>query len=228
MTRTTGTSTATSTVRSSGRSTTRPLALAALGVALLAIAGGGVRATLSAIADGDAPMTIASGTLLLELDDDGAGLTTPITDLAPGDTVDRFVDLANTGTLDTDDLHVELDASGDTVLLVDGTAPATTRALTLTIDACDGPWDTATSTCSGDVTSLLGSTTLGALDGASTPLPLALAADDVAHLRLRFLLPDQDETSTNGVLPTPTIQDATASVDVTFRVEQRDARTTAG
>lgn len=219
MPRTTGASARTSTVRRA----TRPLALAALGVALLAIAGGGVRATLSAVAEGDAPTAIASGTLLLEMDEDGAGLTTPITDLAPGDTVDRFVDLANTGTLDADDLRIELAASGDQVLLVDGAAPATTRALTLAIDACDGPWDTATSTCIGDVTSLLGATTLGALDGSSTPLPLALATEEVTHLRLRLVLPDQDETSTNGVLPNPTIQDASTSVSITFRIEQRDA-----
>lgn len=55
----------------SDRPASHPLALAALGAALLTIATGGVRATLSAIAEGDTPTSIASGTLLLELSDAG-------------------------------------------------------------------------------------------------------------------------------------------------------------
>lgn len=207
------------------RSPSRPLALAAVGVAALAITTGGVRATLSAIAEGDGATTITSGTLLLELADDGDGLTTSIADLAPGDIVDRFVDLTNAGTLEAGDLTVAISATGDAVLLDDGVAPATTRALTLTVDACDTAWDTAASTCAGTATALLAATPLGDLDTAPASLGLAFGIGETAHLRLRLTLPDQDEVSTNGVPPSPTIQDASADVTVTFRVEQRDTTT---
>jgi hypothetical protein len=208
------------------RHASRPLALAALGVALLAITTGGVRATLSAIAEGDTPTVIASGTLLLELADDGDGLTASLGDLAPGDSVDRFVDLTNAGTLDAGELTVAITASGDAVLVDDGDAPATTRALTLAVDACDGTWDTAASTCAGTTDALLAATTIGTLDDSPASLGLAFAPAETVHLRLRFMLPDQDEESRNGVPPSPTIQDASVDVTVTFRVEQRDATST--
>lgn len=205
----------------------RPLAVAGVGVALLALAAGGVRATLSAIAENEEPVTFSSGTLLLTLEDDGSGLSVPLSDLAPGDTVDRFVDLTNTGTLDAGDLTVEVTATGDAVLVDDGD-PGTTRALTLAVDSCTVPWTTATSACSGTSTSLLAATTIGTLDGTPADLGLSFAPDAEEHLRLRFVLPDQDETSTNGVLPDPTVQEASADVTVTFRVEQRAATSTSG
>lgn len=206
----------------------RPLAVAGVGVALLALAAGGVRATLSAIAENDTPVTFSSGTLLLTLEDDGSGLSVPLSDLAPGDTVDRFVDLTNTGTLDAGDLTVELTATGDAVLVDDGVDPVTTRALTLAVDSCSSAWEPSTSTCGGDSTALLGATTIGTLDGAPADLGLSFAPGGEAYLRLRFVLPDQDETSENGVLPSPTVQDASVDVTVTFRVEQRDATSTSG
>jgi hypothetical protein len=210
------------------RSAGRPLALAAVGAALLAVVGGGVRATLSAIAENSAPTTVTSGTLLLTLDDDGAGLSTPIEDLAPGDSVDRFVDLLNAGTLDATGLTLALAADGDAVLVADGTAPATTRALNLSVDACTTPWDTGASTCAGVATALLGPTTLSTLVTSPQALAATFERGATMHLRLRFTLPDQTETSVDGVPPTPTIQGATVDVTTTFRVEQRDPTTTSG
>jgi len=210
------------------RSAGRPLALAAVGAAVLAIVGGGVRATLSAIAENPTPTTVTSGTLLLTLDDDGAGLSTPIEELAPGDSVDRFVDLLNAGTLDAAGLTLALTADGDAVLVTDGTGPSTTRALTLAVDACATPWDTGASTCAGGATSLLGSTTLSTLVTSPQALAATFERGATMHLRLRFTLPDQSETSVDGVPPTPTIQGATVDVTTTFRVEQRDPTTASG
>lgn len=130
-----------------------------LGLAVLVVLAAAVRATLFATADGDT--SVATGTLLLELTDDGAGLTTAIEGLAPGDTVDRFVDLTNTGTLSAGDLTVTIAADEDAVLIDDGVAPETTKALTLAIDACATAWDTTASTCAGGAESLLEATTLG-------------------------------------------------------------------
>lgn len=213
--------------RAETRGTTRTLTFAVAAAALLLLAAVGVRAALFATADGG-PTTVASGTLLLDLAADGDGLDASLDGLAPGDTVDRFVDLTNTGTLAAGDLTVALQATGDPVLLVDGAAPATTRALTLTVDGCTTAWDTTASSCAGSEDALLAATTLGDLVGEPQPLASTFDAGDTVHLRLRLTLPDQDETSTNGVLPDPTVQDASAQVTVTFRAEQRDATSTAG
>jgi hypothetical protein len=210
------------------RSVARPIALAAVAALILAVAGSGVRATLSAIAGADDPTTITSGTLLLTLAPDGVGLETTIDDLAPGDTVDRFVDLTNAGTLAATDLSIVLATTGDAVLVTDGVAPATTRALTLTVDACATDWDTAASTCAGGATTLLAATTLATLVADAQQLGLTFEPDETVHLRLRFTLPDQDETSVNGQLPDPTIQGAAVEITTTFRVEQRDPVASSG
>jgi hypothetical protein len=214
-------------VATARRSPLMPLALAAIAASLLAIAGTGVRATLSAIAQADTPPEISSGTLLLTLDDVGDGFSIDISDLAPGDTVDRFVDLENVGTLDSEELGFAVSASGDSVLVTDGAAPSTTRALTLAIDRCTVAWTVATSTCGGTVSSLLATQTLGAaILGGNNLLGLTLDSLDTVHLRIQFVLPDQDEVSTNGVLPTPTVQDAAVVITATFRVDQRDPTST--
>ena len=187
-------------------------------LAFLVVLAAAVRATLFATAEDST--SVATGTLLLTLEDAGAGLSVPIAGLAPGDTVDRFVDLTNTGTLGAGDLTVTVASTGSAALIDDG---ATTRAVTLAIDACTTEWDTEASTCAGTSTSLLPATMLGELRDTPGPLGLSFEADEIAHLRLRIGLPDQDETSTNGVLPSPTIQGASADVTLTFRVEQRDA-----
>jgi hypothetical protein len=204
-----------------------PLALAAIAASVLTVAGGGVRATLAAIAEPSTAPTITSGTLLLTLDDDGDGFSVDISDLAPGDTVDRFVDLRNAGTMDAEELEFALSATGDTVLITDGTAPVTTKALTITIDRCTDAWAVADSTCSGTESPLLSTRTLGVVvAGGNNATGLTLDSDDTVHLRIRFQLPDQEEVSTNGVLPTNTVQGATVQIAVTFRVEQRDPTST--
>jgi hypothetical protein len=209
------------------RSPVVPLALAAIAASVLAVAGNGVRATLSAIASPPTAPTITSGTLLLTLDDDGDGFSVDISDLAPGDTVDRFVDLRNAGTLDAEELEFALSATGDTVLITDGTTPITTKALTITIDRCTDAWTVADSTCAGTESPLLTTRTLGAVvAGGNNATGLTLDSDDTVHLRIRFRLPDQEEVSTNGVLPTNTVQGATVQIAVSFRVEQRDPAST--
>jgi hypothetical protein len=213
---------------SSSRSAAGPLAVAAIGAAILAILGNGVDATLSALTEGDRSPEITSGTLLLTLDDVGVGFSTDVTDLAPGDVVERFVDVTNAGSLDTDELTMELSAAGDTVLITDGAAPSTTKAVTIAIDRCSIPWDVSpsSSTCAGTLTSQIAAAPLGSVvDTVSTVAP-SLAAGDLIHLRVRVSLPDQDETSINGNLPTPTVQGRSVTVTATFRADQREATTT--
>lgn len=188
-----------------------------------------MRAILSAIAEPQTAPTITSGTLLLTLDDDGNGFSVDISDLAPGDTVDRFVVLTNTGTLDAGELGFAITATGDTVLIADGADGITTKALTITIDRCTEAWTVADSACEGEGTesSLLTVRTLGvAEDDGNNATGLTLDSGRTLHLRIRLQLPDQDEVSTNGVLPANSVQGAEAQITVSFRVEQRDPTST--
>ena len=67
------------------RTAWRPLAVAVTGGALLMTAGFGVWASLDATAFNTTPQDVSSGTLSLSLDDNGAGFTSAITNIAPGD-----------------------------------------------------------------------------------------------------------------------------------------------
>jgi hypothetical protein len=207
---------------------TGPLAMAAVGAAILAILGNGVDATLSALTQGDRSPEITSGTLLLTLDDVGVGFSTDVTDLAPGDLVERFVDVINTGTLATGDLTMEISATGAGALISDGTTPSTTKALTLAIDACSVPWavSPSASTCAGTVSSPITVAPLGSVIDTVNTIASSLASGDVIHLRVRIGLPDQDETSINGILPVSTVQGRSVTVTATFLTDQREAITT--
>lgn len=64
---------------------------------------------------------------------------------------------------------------------------------------------------------------------ASTPTSLiagAQAAGTVDHLQISLVLPNETETTVNGVLPGSTIQGLSASLTWTFTEAQRTATTT--
>ena len=79
------------------RRTAVGVAFALVGVA---VTGAGVYAALSATAFNTSAQSVTSGTLKLVLADNGNGFSTGILLLAPGDVVNRYVDLTNSGTLD--------------------------------------------------------------------------------------------------------------------------------
>ena len=76
----------------------RPLAAAAAAGSVLVITGFGVWASLNATATG--VTSVNSGTLKLVMADNGVGFTQNLSNMAPGDSVNRFVSLTNTGTPD--------------------------------------------------------------------------------------------------------------------------------
>jgi Camelysin metallo-endopeptidase len=205
----------------------RPLVGAVAGGALLVTAGFGVWASLNATAFNTTPQSINSGTLSLTVADNGAGFTSAISNMAPGDVVNRYVDLTNGGTLAAQALTMGIAATGSSVLITDGTTPAT-KALRVSINSCSTSWTPTTGVCSGSGTvgSLLSATPLSALSTAAS-LPVAsLASGAVQHLQVVVALPDQTETTTNGAAPATTIQGATASLTYTFNEGQRTATTT--
>jgi hypothetical protein len=190
-------------------------------------AGFGVWAGLDATASNTSPQSISSGTLSLTLGNNGTGFSSAISNLAPGDVVNRYVDLTNGGNLDAKNLTLQVTATGSSTLITDGTSPAT-KALTVAVSACSTSWTASTGVCSssGTVTSLLSATTLSALSSATSLVSGSIPSGTVEHLKIAVQLPDQTETTTNGTAPTTTIQGQTANLTYTFDEAQRTATTT--
>ncbi|MGN6473474.1 MAG: TasA family protein [Mycobacteriales bacterium] len=209
------------------RTAWRPLAVAVSGGALLMTAGFGVWAGLDATAFNASPQSVASGTLSLTLADNGAGFTSAISNMAPGDTVNRYVNLTNGGSLDAQGLTFKVTATGSSQLITDGTSPAT-KALTVAVSSCSTSWTASTGVCasSGTVNSLLSATTLSGLSSATSLIAGSIPASTVEHLKIAVQLPDQSETTTNGSAPGTTIQGQTANLTYTFDEAQRTATTT--
>jgi len=200
----------------------RPLAMATIGGAVLVTMGVGVWATLNATASTVDPQTVTNGTLKLTMAAKGTGFTQNITNLAPGDTVNRYVDLTNSGTLDGQALTLKVTGTGTTALTTD-----TTRGLKLTITECvSGTWTTTTGTCTGTKTVLLADKAITDLNTATNLITGSITATDVRGLQVSVKLPDQTETTTNGTLPTNTIQGLSTNLTYTFAETQRTATTT--
>jgi hypothetical protein len=210
------------------RAAWRPLAAAVLGGAVAITAGFGVWAQLTATASTTTPQSITTGTLKLELAKNGVGVEQQIANLAPGDTVQRYLTLTNTGTLAAKDLTfaVTTGTGSSPVLITDAAGSATSKALRITIDTCTVAWNPTTGACSGTTGTLLAATPLSALATAN-PLPAStITAGQPFHLRINAQLPDQTENTLNGIAPTGTVQGATANLTYTFAETQRTATTT--
>lgn len=204
------------------RVTPARLALAG-GVAIggLALTGMAVFAGLNAAATNTTAQSIDSGTLQLTYADNGAGFTSVAAKMAPGDVVNRYVDLTNGGTLDGQTLTLAAVDSTPTKLSTDAT-----NGLQVAITECTGgTWDASTGVCSGTA----GTPVTGSLKSmATTPLSLDsnVASGALMHFQVSVTLPNQDETVTNGALPANTIQGLSANITWTFNELQRTATTT--
>lgn len=205
-----------------GRSVWRTLAAATIATSVVAAAAFGVWASLTATANNVTPQAASTGTLKLELGANGAGFTQSVTNLAPGDAVNRYVTLTNAGTLAAGGMSMAVAATGDSALLNDA---GTSKALRLTVDSCSVAWNATTGACGGTVTNQLNAVAVSspatALAGITSSAPGA-----VHHLRVNLQLPDQSENVINGVLPAGTIQDAAAQLTYTFSHSQRSPATT--
>lgn len=208
------------------RAAWRPIALSVIAAAVLITTGVGVFATLSASVNNVTPQAVNSGTLELSLSDNGVGFSQSIDHMAPGDVVNRYVTLTNSGSLAGRDLSLETTSTGTAALITNGVAPVTTKALKVSVSRCSVAWTPGTGICGGTTTSLLAATPLSA---ASTPQSILSGSISVAqnvYLRISVELPDQDETTVNGVLPTHTVQGGSVDVTYTFIESQRSATTT--
>jgi hypothetical protein len=206
--------------------TWRPLAGAAIVISVAAIAGQSVLASLNATAFNTTAQNINAGTLKLDLANNGNGFGTSIANVVPGDVVNRYVTLTNSGTLNGIGLTLKTTQTGTPSLITDGISPITTKALKLTVTSCSVAWNTTTGVCSGTPTEELASTVIGSLTSATALAGSTLNSTAVRYLQMKIELPDQNETTVNGALPANTVQGGSVDVTYTFDLKQRLATTT--
>lgn len=229
---------------------------AGVGAAALAATAivGGTFATFTAQATAPA-QSIATGTVKLALNNANATTTyatTPITNMAPGDVVYTYTDLANTGTVALAGVNVNVLGIGS------GTAAAptptlltdSTDGLAFGLDACSGQWNTSTGVCYapgstttvGTVTNLVAATTAIGTGAGTT----AGTSNAIANAALPAGTSNANYTVTSGIAAVPAVagslshyritytlnsaatnayQGLTDNVDVTFNASQRTAGT---
>ena len=165
-----------------------------------------------------ASQTIASGTVSIILGPAGSAtnrLTIGASNVVPGDTIQRAVDLVNNGTAASDTLSsIQLTTIAAPSSLLDTDA---TNGLQMVIDKCSVAWTEAgvapayTYTCGGTTLPVLGSR---AVVGAALPLTnlAALANTTTDHLRVTLTLP---------VAAGNTFQGLTSSISYNFVGTQR-------
>jgi predicted ribosomally synthesized peptide with SipW-like signal peptide len=198
------------------RSVTSRLLLSAcvLGIAA-SIAGLATYATFTSSTS--ASQSVSSGTVTIGLGTTGAStnrLNVAATNIAAGDTVQRSVDLINSGSINL--ASITLSSTATTSSLLDTDA---TNGLQLAIDRCSVPWTESgtapayTYTCSGTSTSVLASR---AIVGSNLTLSNLGSLTAGATDRLRFTL----------TLPSAapnTLQNQSSVIQYTFAGTQRSA-----
>lgn len=189
-----------------------------------ALVSSSVFASLTATASNTTGGSVETGTLKLTQAASGVsgitgGFTTNITNVAPGDTVNRYITLTNGGTLDGDVLTLAIAASPSNALTTNGTA-----GLQVTIKECAIAWTNA-GVCTPGSTTVLAASSLLSLASAKTLAVSSLASAAVNYLQFSLNLPAGSEVTNNGTLPAGTVQGLTTAVTWNF-LETLRANTT--
>jgi len=180
------------------------LSIAALGAAA-SIAGLGTFATFTSSTN--ASNTIASGTLSLTAPFSRLG--TGASPIAPGDTMQRAIDLSYSGSISFGSATLTTSASPSSLLDTDAT-----NGLQIAIDKCSVAWTESgppyTYTCGGSTSTVLASR---ALVGSNIALSnLTLTASSTDHLRVTLTFPSGAGN---------TLQSQSSTVSYTFSGTQR-------
>ena len=151
------------------------------------------------------------------------GFATAISGMAPGDVVNRFIELTNGGTMAGQTMTLALTDTASTTL-----TSSSANGLQIQVFECATQWTTVTGLCSGAAgTSVMASTPATTLLTTPGTISLAsLAAGTTSHLRVQITLPAGSEVTTNGTLPAGTVQGVTSYLTWTFTETQRTATTT--
>ena len=167
-----------------------------------------VFAALTAVATSPIPTSVSTGTITLTLAPSGVngllgGFSTPITNMAPGDRVNRYINLVNGGTIDGASSKLgALNNELATPLLSD-----TTNGLQVTIFSCPLAWN-INGTCPGTPNAVAPITPIySIIFGGYLSLNLpSTAAGAINRLKFTISLPSNNEVVNDGVLPTGSIQ----------------------
>jgi spore coat-associated protein N len=163
-----------------------------------------------------AAQSAATGTVTVALGAAGTSanrLSVAATDMAPGDTVQRSVDLANSGSIDLSAVTLTTSASPSSILDTDAV-----NGLQVAIDRCSSAWTESgtgpyTYSCSGTVSAVLASRPVIGADLALSNLG-SLVAGATDHLRVTLTLPSAAD---NG------FQGKSSTITYTFNGTQRTA-----
>jgi spore coat-associated protein N len=196
---------------------TRKLLLStALVVCAASIAGLGTYATWTSSTT-PVSHTISTGTVSIVLGATGAStnrLTVGATGVAPGDTIQRSVDLSNNGTIDLASITLTTTAPTSSALDTD-----TTNGLQMKIESCSAAgWVESltppyTYTCAGTIATVLASRPVIGANLALSNLA-AVTAGQSDHMRVTLTLPS---TADN------TVQNKTSTISYVFTGTQRAA-----
>jgi spore coat-associated protein N len=188
------------------------LTIALLG-ATASIAGLGTFATFTSATS--ASHTVSSGTVAIALGATGAStnrLNVDATAIAPGDTIQRSVDLIDQGTLDLASVTLTTQATTSSVLDTDGT-----NGLQMVIDKCSQAWTESgppyTYTCGGSTSSVLSSRAV-IQSGVTLSNLSSLTVGNTDHLRVTLTFPSGAGNS---------FQNKSSTIQYTFTGTQRAA-----
>ncbi len=175
------------------------LSIALLGSAA-GVAGLGTYATFTSSTPAES-QALAAGTTSIQLGQDGTSanrLDVGATGVAPGDTIQRAVDLSSVGNIGLAAITLTTTASPSSKLDTDAT-----NGLQLAIDACSTAWTESagppyTYSCSGTTRTVLASRPVIGSDLALSNLT-ALTAGSTDHLRATLTLPATADNSFQGL-----------------------------
>jgi spore coat-associated protein N len=196
-----------------GTTTRKLVATVAILGAAASIAGFGTYATWTSTTSQS--HTISSGTVTIALGATGAAtnrLNIGASGLAPGDTIQRSVDLTNSGSIDLASVTLTTTASPSSLLDTD-----TSNGLQMVIDKCSAAWTESgppyTYTCSGSTSTLVSSRpVIGSNLSLGSLAALSVGGTD--HLRVTLTLP--------GGAPN-TLQNQSSTISYAFTGTQRAA-----
>ena len=185
----------------------------AIVAAAASIAGLGTFATFTSSTS--ASQSVSSGTVTIALGATGAStnrLTVGASNIAPGDTIQRSVDLINSGSIDLSAITLTTNATSSSLLDTDAT-----NGLQMVIDRCSNAWTEGgvapayTYTCSGATSTVLASR---AIIGSNLSLSnlSALTNGVTDHLRVTLTFPSAAPNS---------FQNQSSTIQYTFTGTQR-------
>ena len=174
------------------------ISLGAVGAAA-AVAGLGTFGSFASTTSGS--QAVATGTVVIGLGTTAGKVGVDASNVVPGDTIQRAVTLANSGTSNLAAVNLTTTASPSNLLTTDAT-----NGLRLKIDSCSVAWTAVapttapTYTCSGTVTTVLADQ---AVIGANTLISTTAVTHGVTdNLRVTLTLPTTADNTFQGLSST--------------------------